>query len=335
VLSAGHASSKAPQALPREQANAKALVTVEAHLHLQQLAFWSSWQTAILRYSCAADGDQQLPLDDLRDSQVEACLTRETALKQEIAALQRHLGGHVSTRSRLEASLTECLQAKRRLEAELTQVKASYAQVRKELDAAQAASQQREEKLNASLNEAASGRAVAEQKLHGITAARTRLEGQLVEYVTSKTSLEAMRSELERRLAATASELSTCQMRLAEAQEQSDSSYRELRSKYERAKTKLAESVKLVAASKQEKDALLKQQSRLEGKLADVETFLRSDSGQQVRRLEDELATVKLTLAEAEADKDELEVQLSGMRARAALARSAMSKDADGRRTSA
>jgi hypothetical protein len=33
--------------------------------------------------------------------------------------------------------------------------------------------------------------------------------------------------------------------------------------------------------------------------------------------------------------QDELEVQLSGMRARAAMARTAMSKDADGRRTSA
>lgn len=51
----------------------------------------------------------------------------------------------------------------------------------------------------------------------------------------------------------------------------------------------------------------------LEAKLADVESFLDSDYGKTLTRMENDLAEARLQLAEAESEKDELELELSAL----------------------
>ena len=64
-------------------------------------------------------------------------------------------------------------------------------------------------------------------------------------------------------------------------------------------------------AVRAERDALRLEHASLEEKLADVERFQASKRGQALDRMEQELATEKMARVELEADRDDLQSQLS------------------------
>lgn len=73
----------------------------------------------------------------------------------------------------------------------------------------------------------------------------------------------------------------------------------------------LAHSNSILIQEKERTEALSCQLADYQSKLIEVETFLNSDSGKLTLQFEEDLALSKLKIAELEADKDHLELQMN------------------------
>ncbi|KAG5181419.1 hypothetical protein JKP88DRAFT_322007 [Tribonema minus] len=239
-----------------------------------------------------------------------ASSAREACLREEMKHLQEYLGRQVGGHARVNKALHDSLQAKKQLEADLQAATAAYSCKTQELQAALDKALAAQLALQQELQATASRLAIKEAALGEAQQMQHTLSSQLAAHVTDLAASEAAVHRLEEQLHA--AEIAA-QDQLAAANNANNASaaaLRELRAKYERAKARIADAARKADDGRRERDALLRERTRLEAQLADVESFITTDGGQLAKRLEGELAGLKLQLAEVEAERDELEVQL-------------------------
>lgn len=292
----------------------------------QQKSFWSAWRLAIVTHRLLDEHDDELSQRSgsgssrrgitMEDDDGESCPASDASLLYELEHLRAQLGRHVSTKARLEVGLSECVAQRRKLESELAAAVMKEEVAVRNFQELRSDTSGRQSKLEAALSDASRGRSLAETRLEKATKSRLDLERQLAECLKTNASLEAECSRLQQELTQTSANLKKCENDLEELRETTDVTYRQLRGKYERAKSKITELTKKLQEETRENEAIRLQNSNLESKLTDVENYMKTDGGKELLAMEEKLATLTLKFSEVSSERDELEVQLSTLRTR-------------------
>ncbi|CAM9132806.1 unnamed protein product [Choristocarpus tenellus] len=299
--------TKRPRQILTGHPQASALVDIH------QVGYWAQWHLA-LQKACArfdaASETSGVGNCQHEGSQIHSdCQTLQQALNAEIRHLQSQLGKQASANGKIEARLSEIEESQKNVEAKRASAASTVQKLEGQIVEQRENTERTVSDLRSQLSIAKASIFRLQSGVEEADAAKETAKEQASTLAREVIELRQALQKGEQEAQSFRSELEICSVKL-KASEVAEAT---LQKKYSAVKHRLAEAGKKVDSLRVERSGLRRECAVLEDKLADVEKFQRSERGQALDRMERELAEEKMARVELEADRDDLQTQLSAL----------------------